>query len=119
MKLNALILTSALMMTASMQAMEQQESTPILPAKQSLPADCIPAEGLVVNKEENIRQQAFKLQQQVAVIKAAKASQKRKVNAAICISAICCCPCLVLECISDMFCPKTIVVVQNSSSNNQ
>jgi hypothetical protein len=49
-RINAIILTTALMMTASMQAMEQNEKTAILPVSQSIPA-------------EDLRQQVFKLKE--------------------------------------------------------
>ncbi len=49
-RINAIILTTALMMTASMQAMEQNEKTAILPVSQSIPAD-------------DLRQQVFKLKE--------------------------------------------------------
>ena len=50
-RINILILASALMMTASMQAMEQNEKTAILPVSQSIPA------------EEEMYQQTFKFKQ--------------------------------------------------------
>jgi len=122
MKLYISILATSLMITASMQAMEQSETAPLNPQvipTQQLPKDCIPAGGLIVNKQEEIHQQAFKFKQQTAQLKAAKASQDRKACCLTGLAAFCCCPCLVLECIRDSICPTIVIVNQTPPNNNK
>jgi hypothetical protein len=140
MKLHISLLASTLIMAASMHGMDRQgEKTRLtlpsdnkiyyevgetvvtdipLPKPQPLPSDCIPNEGILVDTTENLNQQAFKFKQQSAQLKAAVDAKDRKFAAVTCIGAICCCPCLVLECIRDSICPTIVIVNQNGSNNN-
>ena len=104
MKLNAIILTTALMMTASMQAMKQNEKTAILPVPQSIPAD-------------DLRQQVFKLKKANKNLQTSKKSNERTARCLTAIGVICCCPCLTLEWLCKTICP-TITININTNQQN-
>ena len=90
MNFKAPIFTIALMMTASVQAMEWQEQK--APKKPSDPS--------------TMKDYASEFGENAAVTREQPVIKERKTNIATCIVAICCCPFLTIEAIADCLCPN-------------
>jgi hypothetical protein len=88
MKLNTLILATALMMTASAQAMEQKELDSLNQKeneKISIPQSI---------EQGNLEQEIAAFRTQAATLKASQQAKNRKFNCMICALWTCCCPCM-------------------------